>query len=364
MVCRINKKSGSFSWERGCEDQAHEILLKKGSCVTYHPEPERPAQRGVLRPRLLSLLCSALLLAAGVWAMNRRVEWYDAVSIWSKLDPTLIAAVLLLTWLQYPINAYRLQRVIGWITGRPWSDFRFKFIFKLTCSASFITVATPVGLAADAAKIAVLRLFGSLSMTDAARCVLFDRVVGVQWLCLVGLALLSVQMTLGVDRSIIFLQLVLLGGLLASVAALLVFPRVILLLPFKRIKKVAQIFTGYRPLLFRERLPIQLALSLVNSLLSWLSLYLLIRAAGLDANSWIIGAFIPLLQLVNGLPFLYLGWGGRELAMVATLGGVGGLTVNNALAVSVAWGVVLTAISAVNGLFLLGDWQSVAKRPP
>ena len=58
-------------------------------------------------------------------------------------------------------------------------------------------------------------------------------------------------------------------------------------------------------------------------------------------DAWLVAAFIPLLQLINGLPFLYMGWGGREIAMAATLGAAGHLTVNETLAVSVIWGAVL-----------------------
>ena len=37
-----------------------------------------------------------------------------------------------------------------------------------------------------------------------------------------------------------------------------------------------------------------------------------------------------LLQLVNSLPFLYMGWGGRELAMAVTVGAAGNLTYQDA----------------------------------
>jgi len=36
----------------------------------------------------------------------------------------------------------------------------------------------------------------------------------------------------------------------------------------------------------------------------------------------------------------------------------GGLTMNETLAISFAWGVVLIATGVVNGLFLIGDWHT------
>jgi len=107
-----------------------------------------------------------------------------------------------------------------------------------------------------------------------------------------------------------------------------------------------------------------MAIASVNILLSWATLYLLLRAAGLTVNPWLVAAFIPLLQLVNGLPFLYLGWGGREIVMATTLGTMGSLTVSETLAVSIAWGAVLIVSSALNGAFLIGNWRMDARSLP
>jgi uncharacterized membrane protein YbhN (UPF0104 family) len=110
-------------------------------------------------------------------------------------------------------------------------------------------------------------------------------------------------------------------------------------------------------MLWPRRSAIQLIIALLNLLSAWGALYLLLRAAGLTPNPWLVAGFIPLLQLVNSLPFLYMGWGGREIAMAATLGATGNLSADETLAVSIAWGVVLIMTGAANGIFLLGGWQ-------
>ena len=102
---------------------------------------------------------------------------------------------------------------------------------------------------------------------------------------------------------------------------------------------------------------------MLNLVSAWGTLYLLLRAAGLNANVWLVASFVPLLQLVNGLPFLYMGWGGREIAMAATLGVASGLSINETLAISIAWGVVSIMVGAVNGLALLGDWRMSERTP-
>jgi uncharacterized membrane protein YbhN (UPF0104 family) len=232
----------------------------------------------------------------------------------------------------------------------------------LTCSAGFVAVAAPIGLAGDAAKIAGLRMFGHLSITDAARCTLFDRVVGVQWICIIGLATLPMQAAAGVAQGTILTELALFAGLIAGVGVLLVLPKVLSLVRHPFIDKLARVFDGYVTILSVRRSGIQLVFALLNLLSSWATLCLLLQAAGLNTNVWLVAGFVPLLQLINSLPFLYMGWGGREIAMAATLGATG-LTVNEALAVSIAWGAVLIMSAAVNGVFLLGDWQIARDNP-
>ena len=129
----------------------------------------------------------------------------------------------------------------------------------------------------------------------------------------------------------------------------------------RREHKVARVFVGYRSILLPRRSAVQIVIALLNLLSAWGTLYLLLRAAGLNTNIWLVAGFIPLLQLVNSLPFLYMGWGGREIAMAATLGAASNLTINETLAVSIAWGVVLIMTGAINGIFLLGEWQRARK---
>jgi len=306
---------------------------------------------------VLSLIASGALLVAGMAIVYERMNWRDIAVVWANLDPKLVAIAVIVYWLQYPIISFRLHRVILWTTGKPSADApSLGFVFKLASSAGFVAVAAPIGLAGDAAKIAALRVFGSLSTTDAARCALFDRVVGVQWICVFGLVAIPLQISAGVDGMIV-IQLALFVALIAGVGVLLLLPRILALVRHEFVSKLAQVFAGYRVILAPGRSAIQLVISLLGLISAWGTLYLLLRAAGLTVDAWLVAGFVPLLQLVNGLPFLYMGWGGRELAMVATLGAAGSLSASEALAVSIAWGVVLVITGVVNGVFLLGDWQ-------
>ena len=190
------------------------------------------------------------LLAAGIALVYRRVNWHDVAAVWTNLDPKFLALAAVAYWLQYPVNSIRLQRVILWATGRlPSNAPPLRFLFKLTCSSGFVAAAAPLGLAGDAAKIAALRLFGSLSITEAARCALFDRVVGVQWICTIGLVTLPFQRAAGIGLDIILPQLVIFAGLIAAVGVLLVLPSALALIGGTLVGKIARVLAGYRSML-------------------------------------------------------------------------------------------------------------------
>jgi uncharacterized membrane protein YbhN (UPF0104 family) len=314
---------------------------------------------------VLSLLLSGALLVAGAAILYEKIDWRDVMAVWTNLDPRLLALVVAIYWLVYPINAFRFHRVILWTMVRtPENAPSLKFLFKLTCSAGFLALAAPIGLASDAAKIAALRLFGDLSITDSARCALFDRVIGVQWIAIIGLAALPLQWAANVEPGIIVAQLVLFAGLMAGVCVLLVLPRLLGLVRHHFIDRLTRVFIGYRATLSPQRSAIQFVIALLNFVCGWGTLYLLFRAGGLNIDIWLVGAFTPLLQLVNSLPFLYMGWGGRELAMTTTLGAASNLSVSEILAVSVAFGAVLVMTSAVNGIFLIGNWRKTGRTAP
>jgi uncharacterized membrane protein YbhN (UPF0104 family) len=321
-------------------------------------------RRARLPYQALSVIISGLIIAAGLAIMYRRLDWQAMVAVWEKLDSRWLPLALLAPWMQYPINSFRLHQVIRRVSGKlPPAVPSWKLIFKMTCSSGFIASAAPIGLTGDVAKIAALRLFGNLSITDATRYTLFDRVVGVQWISIFGLAALPIQASAGVGGDIIVPQAALFGGLLAAVACLLAVSRILLLVPFDLFTRLARLFMNYKSLLRLWPSTIQMLIGILNLFSAWATLYLLLLATGLDTNLWLVAAFIPLLQLINSFPFLYMGWGGRELAMAATLGTTGGLTMNEALAVSAEWGIILVAAGAINGVFLLGNWQPRRTEP-
>jgi hypothetical protein len=82
-----------------------------------------------------------------------------------------------------------------------------------------------------------------------------------------------------------------------------------------------------------------------------LVLYLLSRAFSFDISPVLLVAFTPLILFVSSLPFLYAGWGGRELIVVVTLSGVGGARSDEALVLSIAYGLAMLVAALPGAVF-------------
>jgi uncharacterized membrane protein YbhN (UPF0104 family) len=334
-------------------------------------DPEKaPAQSS--RLQYVSFAISAILILGGAFVMYQWISGPEILTTVRHLDWRWLVPALIAYWLQYPISAYRMSLVIYWLTrpGTPPPP-SFRLILKLTLSAGFISVTAPVGLLADAAKIGALKYFGKMSTSHAIRCTLFDRVVAAQWMSLFALATLPLQWGLGVPLSVLGVQLLVSAGIVAAIVVLLYLPGILFIFDHRTVHKFAHTLSGYEMMFPWRRSAMQMAITAVNLTLVFASLYCLLRAAGLTANLAVIACFTPFLQIVNSVPFLYMGWGGREIAMAATVGVASGLSLNQALAISATWGITLILASAINGIFMIGDWHShrmvappPAGRPP
>jgi len=87
--------------------------------------------------------------------------------------------------------------------------------------------------------------------------------------------------------------------------------------------------------------------------LAGLALVFIVLARGLHipVSSLDIVLFMPLIFFVSSLPIFYQGWGGREAIVLATLGGTGAISDAEAVALSVAFGVVVFLASLPGAVF-------------
>ena len=156
---------------------------------------------------------------------------------------------------------------------------------------------------ADIAKILAFRALTQLSLTDATRCAFFDRVVGLQWMAVLGLLTLPLQIIRGVASSIVITQMALFTSVVLGVASILITPKLLSLLRNKFIDRVAQLLVDYRVTLTPGRSAMQLVIAALNLTAAAATLYTLTLASGLSVNPWLVVAFIPLLQFINSSAF-------------------------------------------------------------
>jgi uncharacterized membrane protein YbhN (UPF0104 family) len=315
------------------------------------------APRRSFHIRFLSLAVSGILIIGGTFVMYRWISGPEILNTLQRLDWRWLIAALCAYWLQYPISAVRMHYVMQWLAAPGLRPPPFRLILNLTLSASFIAVTAPVGLVADAAKIGALKYFGEMPLSHAIRCTLFDRVIAAQWMSLWSLATLPWQWMLGVPPSIIYVQLLCSAGFLATIVMLLFLPNALRSFKSRALLKLASVFFGYDGMVLLRRFAVQMAIAALNVVLVFVTLFCLVRASGLAPNLIVIACFVPFLQLVNSLPILYMGWGGREIAMAAIVGSASGLSLNEALVVSATMGVTMVLSGAVNGVFMLDNWQ-------
>lgn len=326
---------------------------------------EAAALRKPSYTRFLSIGISGALIVGGAFVMYRWISGPEILAMLRRMDWRWLVPAVFAYWLQYPISAIRMDRVIRWLmlpktSPRP----SLSLILKVTLSSGFISVTAPIGLMADAAKIGALKYFGQMSTSHAIRCTLFDRVIAAQWMSLFAFATLPLQFELGVPLSSIGIQFLVSAGFIAAIVVLLFLPNALGLFDHKIVLKFAHLLSGYEKMFPLRRSALQMAITAVNMTLVFVTLYCLLRAVGLSANLLVIACFIPFLQVVNSVPFLYMGWGGREIAMAATVAVSSGLTLNESLVVSAIWGLTLILAGAVNGIFVFGDWYSHRTPPP
>ncbi len=324
--------------------------------------PRQPLSTQALAPRSVanilvgaaSLIGSLLIIAIGFWLVYRRVDWHDMQGIWSRVDVRLFALAVGVFWLQYFLLAARFHAVIRWLTPNGLgAALPFSLVFRIVCASGFVSAVAPIGLFGDVARFAGLKMTGGISTTAAARATVFDRIIGLQWICVAGLLALPWQAESGVDRRVMIGE----GAVFFSVCLGIFFlnglSKRMVMSPWPLLVRLGLTFVDYKALLLPRRSLLQFGLVLASIVSAGISLILVSVSLGFPAETRLFFQFLPLVLVVNSVPFLYMGWGGREFVFASTIGSAAGLKLTESLSISAVWGLVLVASAALNGLVLL-----------
>jgi hypothetical protein len=300
-------------------------------------------------------IVSVLVLVVGAWMWADKIDIGLILDKLANIDPFL-AVLAFLAWLSFsPLNAYRLKCMVGWVAG---SHVPYFLLLRLTCIGYFVAATGPLGLLGDVAKVTLLRPVSSLSWRESIHCVLCDRASGAIFVAFLGICFLPARLFLRSSNTSLFMEFWIFLAVVGCAMLAMSLHRLLMRADRRSwhevgsvLSAVAQLFRG------KARVGAQIIFALLNVALTLCAFFFLARGMAIPIDPWRLAQYMPIIMLVVSLPVLYLGWGGRELVVVATIGSLGGVSENLALSLSIALGFLAMLAAIPNGLFLLTTWR-------
>lgn len=306
--------------------------------------------------------------AAAVEVDGLRVKWADGtsgtystvvvtepgfLSIFDRANKGLFFGMMAALFVPFGLLALRWWLLLkGHGFAAPFGQ-----VFLVNYAGIFFNHLLPGGVGGDLTK-AVLASAGEERKAAVVGTVLLDRLIGLAVLIFLGGACLLPFAARFQDKRIVWAVYGLAGA--ALVAYLLYFsPRMRAWLgpklPFAAAR--AQLDSVFRSAKERKRLmAVSALISLGSQVITILIIYGMARSLGLDKTPlWMYFVFEPIIFIVNALPISVGGWGVQEGIYVALFGHLGGMSVNEAVALSVLYKVGMLLASVPGGvLFALG----------
>lgn len=298
-------------------------------------------------------MLKVLLLGAKI-ALSVLLGWYalsriDLDSAWVTLRSITagpIVIVMILFLLQFFLAGLRLQRLLAILGTRLGTVAAVDVVVV----GAFFSQTLISFVGGDAMRVWRM-VRARVPVGIAAKGVLFDRVAGFAGMFLIVLAtapllvpmLDSAEMTIGL--------LLVLGGGLAGVLALLLVRRVPRAWIRHRATRLLDnlLTSGLDIWRSREGAMLVVGLSVGIQLLNVVILYVLSEGLGAGVQ-FVDGVLLfPTVLFLSMLPISVAGWGVREGAMIAALGLVG-IAPSVSLALSVCFGLCLIAVSLPGGV--------------
>jgi uncharacterized membrane protein YbhN (UPF0104 family) len=202
---------------------------------------------------------------------------------------------------------------------------------RIGLTSLFLTYLLPIAALADLARVAAASRMLSLGRLVSLRCVVHDRILSFVGFAFSAALLLPLLFILRTSPSItarmVFVTLdLIIGCILVGVVAAMTLPSS---------RSVTRLIEDIvRPFIFHfvggRRLVRQIGIAAAGTLAFTTQLYILSRALDLDLRFIDMLVFAPWIYLSQVIPFLYGGYGAREVVTVALLGS--GLTAPDAAA--------------------------------
>lgn len=317
---------------------------------------------GRVRVKLaIKLLITGLLL----WVAFAAVDLARVSSLLSALDPLWAAAAVFLTFMIIVADGLLLATVL------PMFDRRvpLRIAMRYSLVGWFFSNLAPSTVGGDVFRGVQLARAGTSAGT-AFRAVLAIRLLSLATLAAVMVAGLPIASRIIGDRIGYLLILVTLVSAIAALVAVYFFDRIPMRLRlFERwrlAERLKTISTDFRRLVtWSPQAVIAWVESAVQHVLRVGVLAALAMGLGLGIPVEALFALTPAALLLAMVPISFGGWGVRELSFVYLLG-TAGVGATEALALSVAFGLLRLAVGAIGGLawIVLDDDHFRVTAPP
>ena len=306
--------------------------------------------------------------AAATAVDGLRVTWADGTSgTYAKVEVTEIGFLSIFERADKRLFFLMMAALFGpfgLLALRWWLLLRghgfappFGQVFLVNYAGIFFNHLLPGGVGGDLTK-AVLAASGEERKAAVVATVLLDRLIGLGVLIFLGASCLAPFAGRFEDRRIAWVVFGMAGA--AGVSYALDFNRGVRAwlgpkLPFAGVRaQLDGVFRSARD--SKGLMGVAALLSLASQVISILIIYGMARSLGLDRTPlWMFFVFEPIIFIINALPISVGGWGVQEGVYAALFGKLGGMTLNEAVALSVLYKVGMLLASVPGGLlFALG----------
>lgn len=263
------------------------------------------------------------------------------IPVWSLLGATAAFLVSIV------IGAWRYALVVEDLASARPSLSR---TLPINFLSLFLTYLVPIAVLADVARIAASCRMLKLTPAQATRCVVHDRVLALAGLVLSAGLVVPLLVGRGAPSGVVTTTVILVAGLAGGFGAVGVASVRGWASPSRIIGFFVDSLRRFPVHLSNApRLARQLVCVLATTLSFAVQLYLLAVGLGVALPPIVAIACAPLISLAQVVPFLYGGYGAREAAVVALLGG-SWASPDAALALGLAIGVTNMAASLPGAL--------------
>ena len=313
------------------------------------------------RNRLTSLaFVLKLAFTLGLFAyLLSKVEIAPVVRQIRAMAPAAAVAAEALLLLQLALLAWRWQ-LVNRIVDAP---LRTGQVLRLTAIGHFFNQILPSGFAGDAARALIAAREG-VQVGPLVRAIVCDRVVGLLVLVvMVSLTffLLPDVVTHDVPARNSFRSVALLGVAATGALFLLGAPLAELLMRHRLTTSLGKLTADLHRVLFhaRGKSALVVILAAAVQILNVAAVHVCAGGMGIALDPSAALVIVPAVMLVSMAPVTFAGWGLREGAMIVGLG-LTGVSASDALAVSVAFGLLLAALGVPGGALWLARRASAS----